>query len=249
MKIKKILLLFSIIILGLIYITLLDNYFSVEKPKFSTEKKEDVITDSTTVDKILNFINDYEINNFDYANILFNDINSLSNQEKLLISYLALKNEVDFSKGVSYTKLESYIRTIFGKDVVLENEDLQYKEEEILKFDSSNDIYTLAYLEELNLNLSKYNYIVDFKNNGSEYVLTVNKFFEENNKVYVTYGDLQNEMNVLFEIPVSEENKTTYIKNYVNSNYLEIENNLSIYTYTFTKEDGSLILISYKKEK
>ena len=34
-------------------------------------------------------------------------------------------------------------------------------------------------------------------------------------------------MNVLFEIPEEEENKTTYIKNYVNSKYEKILEDLS----------------------
>ena len=249
MKIKRILVLVLSITVAILYVLLLNDYLEYEKPVFSTEKKEEKPNDSTTVDKVLNFINDYELNNLDFYNIQFNEAQKLTNQEKIMISYLALEDEIDFSKGVSYTKLATYLRTVFGKTLTLENEDLMYKDDKILRYDDETDTYTLIYNEELELYLSKYNYIFDFENVNSEYILTVNKFFEKEGRVYVSFGDLQNDMNMLFEIPKDEENKITYIKNYVNSNYEEIIEDLSVYTYVFTKEDGSLVLKSYKKEK
>ena len=249
MKIKKILVLILAIITSIVYVLLLNDYLGKEKPTFSTEKKEEKPSESITVDKILNFISDYELNNLDFANIQFNEVEKLTNQDKIIMSYLALEDEIDFSKGVSYTKLETYLRTVFGKRITLENENLIYKENKILSYDDETDTYTLINNKDLELYLSKYNYISEFKTIDSEYILTVNKFFERDNKVYISFGDLQNDMNVLFEISEEEENKTTYIKNYVNSKYEEILEDLSIYTYTFTKEDGSLILKSYKKEK
>lgn len=249
MKIKRILVLVLSITVAILYVLLLNDYLEYEKPVFSTEKKEEKPNDSITVDKVLNFINDYELNNLDFYNIQFNEAQKLTNQEKIMMSYLALEDEIDFSKGVSYTKLATYLRTVFGKTLTLENEDLMYKDDKILRYDDETDTYTLISNEELELYLSKYNYIFDFKNVNSEYILTVNKFFEKEGRVYVSFGDLQNDMNMLFEIPKDEENKITYIKNYVNSNYEEIIEDLSVYTYVFAKEDGSLVLKSYKKEK
>ena len=249
MKIKRILVLLLSITVAISYVLLLNDYLEYEKPVFSTEKKEEKPNDSITVDKVLNFINDYELNNLDFYNIQFNEAQKLTNQEKIMMSYLALEDEIDFSKGVSYTKLATYLRTVFGKTLTLENEDLMYKDDKILRYDDETDTYTLISNKELELYLSKYNYIFDFKNVNSEYILTVNKFFEKEGRVYVSFGDLQNDMNMLFEIPKDEENKVTYIKNYVNSNYEDIIEDLSVYTYVFTKEDGSLVLKSYKKEK
>ena len=249
MKIKRILVLLLSITVAILYVLLLNDYLEYEKPVFSTEKKEEKPNDSITVDKVLNFINDYELNNLYFYNIQFNEAQKLTNQEKIMMSYLALEDEIDFSKGVSYTKLATYLRTVFGKTLTLENEDLMYKDDKILRYDDETDTYTLISNKELELYLSKYNYIFDFKNVNSEYILTVNKFFEKEGRVYVSFGDLQNDMNMLFEIPKDEENKVTYIKNYVNSNYEDIIEDLSVYTYVFTKEDGSLVLKSYKKEK
>ena len=249
MKIKRILVLVLSITVAILYVLLLNDYLEYEKPVFSTEKKEEKPNDSITVDKVLNFINDYELNNLDFYNIQFNEAQKLTNQEKIMMSYLALEDEIDFSKGVSYTKLATYLRTVFGKTLTLENEDLMYKDDKILRYDDETDTYTLISNKELELYLSKYNYIFDFKNVNSEYILTVNKFFEKEGRVYVSFGDLQNDMNMLFEIPKDEENKITYIKNYVNSNYEDIIEDLSVYTYVFAKEDGSLVLKSYKKEK
>lgn len=249
MKIKRILVLVLSITVAISYVLLLNDYLEYEKPVFSTEKKEEKPNDSITVDKVLNFINDYELNNLDFYNIQFNEAQKLTNQEKIMMSYLAFEDEIDFSKGVSYTKLATYLRTVFGKTLTLENEDLMYKDDKILRYDDETDTYTLISNKELELYLSKYNYIFDFKNVNSEYILTVNKFFEKEGRVYVSFGDLQNDMNMLFEIPKDEENKVTYIKNYVNSNYEDIIEDLSVYTYVFTKEDGSLVLKSYKKEK
>lgn len=249
MKIKRILVLVLSITVAISYVLLLNDYLEYEKPVFSTEKKEEKPNDSITVDKVLNFINDYELNNLDFYNIQFNEAQKLTNQEKIMMSYLALEDEIDFSKGVSYTKLATYLRTVFGKTLTLENEDLMYKDDKILRYDDETDTYTLISNKELELYLSKYNYIFDFKNVNSEYILTVNKFFEKEGRVYVSFGDLQNDMNMLFEIPKDEENKITYIKNYVNSNYEDIIEDLSVYTYVFAKEDGSLVLKSYKKEK
>ena len=158
MKIKKILVLILAIITSIVYVLLLNDYLGKEKPTFSTEKKEEKPSESITVDKILNFISDYELINLDFANIQFNEVEKLTNQDKIIMSYLALEDEIDFSKGVSYTKLETYLRTVFGKRITLENENLIYKENKILSYDDETDTYTLINNKDFELDLSKYNF-------------------------------------------------------------------------------------------
>ena len=151
MKIKKILVLSLAIITSIVYVLLLNYYLGKEKPTCSTEKKEEKPSESITVDKILNFISDYELNNLDFANIQFNEVEKLTNQDKIVMSYLALEDEIDFSKGVSYTKLETYLRTVFGKRITLENENLIYKENKILSYDDETETYTLINNKDLEL--------------------------------------------------------------------------------------------------
>lgn len=254
MKKKKIMIFISTIICMITYGLLF--YFYVEnkdKVNFENDVVSETTTDTMTVDKIINFIDEYNINYLDTFNIFFSDSDEISNQIKLKFVYYSIKETANFSLGVSYTRFDSYLKCVFGDNMSFENEDILYDNAEksiYLRYDATNETY--IYNEENSKDLnemyySRYNYIVSYKNNDGKYKLKVNKFFLKDNKVYSSYGDLVSNVNVLFEIPDNIEEKDNYIKEYVNDNYDILKQKFVEYEYIFIKENSSLILKEFEK--
>lgn len=251
---KKIFVLLTIVVLAIIYSGLFYYYVKEdEEDSQNTKTITKTTTDTVTLDKITNFMDEYNINYLDAFNSTFKNSNDIINQIKLKYVYYAIKENANFSLGVSYTRFNSYLKSVFGKNIILKNEDILYDNTEksiYLKYDASNETYIYATASDNlgDIYYSRYNYIVSYKNSDGNYKLAVNKFFVKGNKVYPTYGDLINDINVLFEIPVELDDMDTYIKNYVNQNYSTLKSKLTKYTYIFTKENSSLILKELEKE-
>jgi len=254
MKKKKIIIFTFTIICILLYCLLF--YFYVED-RDKVNLKNDVVSETTadtlTVDKIIDYIDEYKINYLDTFNIFFSNSDEISNQIKLKFVYYSIKENADFSLGVSYTRFDSYLKCVFGDTMSFKNENILYDNAEksiYLKYNVTNETY--IYNEESNITLgemyySRYNYIVSYKNNKGKYKLQVNKFFLKDNKVYSSYGDLINNVNILFEIPANIEDKDVYIKDYVNDNYDVLKQKFVEYEYSFIKENSSLILKEFEK--
>lgn len=254
MKKKKIIVLIFTTIFLCFYCLLF--YFYVED-KDKVNLKNDVVSETTadtmTVDKVINFIDEYNINYLDTFNIFFSNSDEISNQIKLKFVYYSIRENANFSLGVSYTRFDSYMKCVFGDDISFKNEDILYENAEksiYLKYNVTNETY--IYNDENSKVLgdmyySRYNYIVSYKNNNGKYKLIVNKFFLKDNKVYSSYGDLISNVNILFEIPSNIEDKDNYIKEYVNENYDALKQKFVEYEYVFIKENSSLILKQFEK--
>ncbi len=254
MKKKKIIVFIFIIICVIVYSSL---FYSYTEDRDKVTLKGDIIsettTDTVTVDKIIAFMDEYNINYLDNFNVFFSNSDKISNQIKLKFVYYLLKENANFSLGVSYTRFDSYLKCVFGDTISFKNEDILYDNTEksiYLKYDDTNETY--IYNDEKNINLgemyySKYNYIVSYKNKDGKYKLTVNKFFLKDNKVYSSYGDLISNVNILFEIPSNIEKTDQYIKEYVNNNYDQLKQKFVKYEYVFVKENSSLILKEFEK--
>jgi len=254
MKKKKIIIFISTIVCLALYSLLF--YFYVED-KDKVNLKNDVVsettTDTMTVDKIINFIDEYNINYLDTFNIFFSTSDEINNQAKLKFVYYSIKETANFSLGVSYTRFDSYLKCVFGDNISFKNEDILYDNIEksiYLRYDATNETYIYASENSEDLGgiyYSRYNYIVSYKNNDGKYTLTVNKFFLKDNKVYSSYGDLISDVNILFEIPANIEGTDEYIKEYVNDNYDILKQKFVEYKYIFIKENSSLILKEFEK--
>lgn len=245
---NKIIILSLIVICSILYIVLfdyyVDNYVDTEPKGNYTE----ALTSNVTVDKVIKFIDENDIDYLDGFNKDFN-VYELTNQNKLLFIYYALKDEVDFNSGVSHTRFNSYNKLIFGDDATIKNENILVNKEIMLMYDSINEVY--KYPEDMityDLLSSSYNYVVDFEVYNNQYLLTVNKFFIQDDNVYSSIDELKNKENALFSV-VEIEDKKQYIKEYITKNYRELKDNLYKYRYEFSKEDGNLILIRYQKLK
>ena len=251
---KKILVLICIFVFIILYFSLFHLYISnIDDVSIKKDIVSDISTDTVTVDKVISFMEEYDINYLDTFNIFFSNSDILSNQVKLKFVYYAIKENANFSLGVSYTRFDSYLKAVFGEKVLFKNEDILYDNAEkdlFVKYDATNETYMFAdesKKEFESLYYSRYNYIVGYKNKDGKYELTVNKFFLKDNNVYSSYGDLTNNINILFEIPTSILDKDSYIKDYVNENYDTLKKKISQYEYIFIKENGSLLLKQLKK--
>ena len=248
MKYRKHIILLSIIILLLLYMSLITIYFKSKK-EINNVININTNSQEITVDKIINFINDNKIDYLDSYILNFTNSSKIDNQVKLKYVYYAIKDTANFSYGVSRTRFDSYLKGVFGNSVKYKNEDIILTNK-IIKYDYINEsyIYNENNFDE-DIYYSRYNYILDFKITKNTYSLKVSKYFYKDNKVYSSYGDLISEINDLFLVPNDVINIDEYIKNYVNSNHETLSDNSSIYEYIFNKENGSLVLKEYKKLK
>lgn len=247
MKNKKIIEV-AIVFLSLIYICLFYYYMRYYGPDNNVQLKNNIANTNVTVDKVLNFIKEYKIDYLDNINNSFT-VKDISNQNKLRYVYSAIKNDVDFTNGVSYTKFNNYLQDVFGSTITLKNENILNNEKDIiLVYNDVNEVYKYdQYNKPYNFIYSIYNHVVDFKIENNQYILTVNKLFMNDNIVFASIEDAKNKDNILFYIDYNQEDKYTYIKNYISKNYSSIKDQLYIYKYYFTKEKGKLILFKYEK--
>lgn len=238
---KKIIML-GIAFLAIAYLVLFTKYIIDLKPKVK-DKTGYNNYNNITIDKILKFMDENKIDYLDNINSSFTN-EDISNQNKLRFAYLALRNDIDFTKGVSYTKLETFIKNVFGAHASIKNENvLTNSKDVLLLFDKTNDIYRV---EVINYNYdniySFYNHVIDYKIEKDRFYLIVNKFFIVNNQVYGSIDDYKVSKNILLY-----SNSIDEIKNYVLDNYKKIKNKLYTYVYEFTIENNSIVLLKYKK--
>lgn len=252
---KKILIILAIAIFTILYIFLFRIYIKENNQDTDTSSNiKTVQTDTVTLDKVINFIDEYDINYLDAFGVTFTNSNNIINQVKLKYVYYAIKENADFTSGVSYTRFGNYLKAVFGSKITFKNEDILSNTEDqkiFIKYNIDNEAYLYSDLNDTDLGTiyySRYNYIVSYKNSNGIYKLIVNKFFLKNDKVYPSLGDLNNDINVLFTIPSNTANKDDYIKNYVDVNYSSLKSKMIKYTYTFVKQNSALILKKLEKE-
>lgn len=236
-----IIMIFSVLYTGLFIYYIKDNE---EKPNLNIKKN--IVDNTMTVDKVLNFIKNNKIDYLDNINKSFTS-EDITNQNKLRYVYYSLRDEVDFNSGVSYTKFEAYIKNVFGSTTIIKTENIINNEKKVLlQYDETNEVY--KYTNEMNeydLMYSYYNYVIDFKTENEKYILSVNKFFVIDNEVYASIDDAKTRKNMLFIVDINNINDN--IKKYVTINYEKVKHQIHEYKYTFEKEKGNLILKKYEK--
>lgn len=238
----------AIIILSLTYVCLFYYYIRFYSSDNNTQIKTNIPNTNVTVDKVLNFIREYKINYLDNINNSFTS-KDISNQSKLRYVYSAIKNDVDFTNGVSYTKFNSYLQNVFGNDITIKNEDiLNNKKDVLLFYDDVNEVYKYNnVIMPYDFIYSIYDHVVDFTIDDNQFILTVNKIFMVDNMVFASVDDAKNMEHVLFNIDYNHDDIYAYIKEYIVKNYSSIKEQLYTYKYYFTKEKGKLILYKYEK--
>lgn len=229
-----------------LYLGLFIYYIDTKEIKPKKKPNNYIQDNMMTIDKVLKFIKDNKIYYLDNINKTFTS-EEITNQNKLRYAYLVLKDEVNFNNGVSITRFNSLIQSTFGESTIIKNENIVNNDKEILidyddinevyKYRNDNVIYEYMY--------SYYDHVVDFKINDNTYILTVNKFFVKDNKVYGNIDDLKIDKNILFM--TQNEDINSYIKQYVIENYDTLKDKLSTYKYNFSKEKGNLFLKKYEK--
>lgn len=241
---RKVLALLSII--SILYIGLFYYYITNYVKKDIIKQKINIPNSAINVEKVLKFVKENKIYYLDNLNSSYNE-KEMSNQNKLRYLYFAIKDDVNFKDGVSYTKFETYIKKVFGNKATIKNENiLNNSKENILIYDKTNEIYKYSDdIASYDLFYSSYDNVVDFKIEDDKYILTVNKFFIVDDKVYANIDNAKKGINALFEISDMKDNN--YIKNYINEHSDEIKKKLCTFKYYFTKENGQLILLKYEK--
>lgn len=250
MKTKRIILSLLALLLIIMYVIIF-NYYYMNNDKTSSKKRiQQNIEDVLTIDKVLSFIINNNVDNLDMVKVTFTNYNEISNNDLLKIAFYSNYNELDFNIGVSYTKINSYINIVLGDNINVRNEDIIINDKLSVKYDDSNEVYIYEKNDLSSIDIPNviYRHVIEFTSKNGNHILKINKLYEKNNYVYSTYNDYTNEKNPLFSIP-NNIKKDEYIKEYVENNYELLKPNLHIFSYTFIKEKSSLILKSYQIDK
>ena len=76
----------------------------------------------------------------------------------------------------------------------------------------------------------------------NKYYLKQYKFYIKDNNVYKSFGDYNNDIDVLIKLDNIEN-----LEKDINQNLSKFEKNLYTYTYVFSKKNGDIILEKYYK--
>ncbi len=196
-----------------------------------------------SVDKALNYVNEYKLDYLDILKITFDDVKTLTNQDKLKLAYYYNKSQYDLTSGISSSKYNEYLTNLFGK-ISVSNEDVIDNKITLLKYNSDSDTYRFLSSSNKDESLSTYISVISFNYSGKLYTLKVNKFYVKDSNVYSSYEDYLNNKNVLFSIPNDEE-IVNYIKNRIIIDYDTFSDKLYTYIYNFSTTKTSIFLKSY----
>ena len=232
----RIKLLIGIIIILVLYFILFSYY--VKKYRTEERKPIEAIPDLVTVDKILNFIADNKIVYLDSLNTSFTNKN-INSEELLKYAYYVLVETEDFKKGVETSKIDKVIKDAFGSKIKYKYVDVNFNKKSQLKYLKDDDKYVLEG-DNIKPIISTYDYVINYESRLGKYILTVNKIFIKDNKAYATINDLNKNTNSLFDV------KTADLHDYMQENHDSLKKYLEEYEYTFTKENGNIVILKYQ---
>lgn len=189
-----------------------------------------------TKDDVVEFINNYKLYQMlNYAN----DISELTNQNRLILAtnYLIDQENMDYNTGVDASHYETYIHYVFGVDIEVENEDINFNGITI-KYDEDKNQYiysgNLTKIDVSNV-LDK---VTSYNNKKEEYTVTVKSIYMKNNQIYGSITDLTNNKNVL----LSNVQTNLFEEKY----YDDIEEKVQEVEYKLALEGKHLVLKDYK---
>ena len=222
----------AVILLGIgLYLTISTK---TAENKKSMEKEE---TEVDVFEKI-NHLESYFI-----SKIPIDNINKLSNQEKLNFALSCLNNEGKLS--ISEDEIKNVLVSYFGNDFKFKNENiLNLNTQEIIaKYYPKKKKYTYTDVTlnypDTSLTLLSYGDYKEEKNTFEVYRQYL--FVDASYNIYSTYQDYINKTNSLGVYDVSTTNGVL-ISSIVN-NYIDI---LPVVTYSFKKEQNRYVLVSIK---
>ena len=232
----RIKLLIGIIIILVLYFILFSYY--VKKYRTEERKPIEAIPDLVTVDKILNFIADNKIVYLDSLNTSLTNKN-INSEELLKYAYYVLVETEDFKNGVETSKLDKVIKDAFGSKIKYKYVDINFNKKSQLKYLKDDDKYVLEG-DNIKPIISAYDYVINYESRLGKYILTVNKIFIKDNKAYATVNDLNKTANSIFDV------KTSDLHDYLQENHDSLNKYLEEYEYTFTKENGNIVILKYQ---
>lgn len=199
------------------------------------------------------------LSEIEYINRDINNVSELTNQELLKFASLYVeKNKNDFS--FTLENVNKVLKSYFNRTID-EGEDIKClvtrEPEFVYLYDSSKKTFKLNEKHSGHGgghfgDLLVLNRIIDYKIEGSKYIVKVGKAFSTlpdtgfPDKFYRTYDDLEKEKNVLFVADIYEsEDGEAYSFPLENFNNFP-DDKLAIYEYIFEYKNGEYILVSYK---
>jgi len=205
------------------------------------ENKDKITTD------LLNWIEEKQLNIFDQygTNI---DFRKIDEQKKLEYAYWHLKNNHNFTEGVSKNVFESLFLEVFGNNEINHQNIKCFCGYDWLVYDEEKGIYHFSELHPGHGGPSfaygaNYNKFVSLTIDNNKYRLTVSKLFISLlNETYSSYP--LDEKYHLFK--GNMEDTSEEVVNHFEENYQEYSDKMIEYVYTFEYKDGKYILINYE---
>lgn len=212
-----------------------------EQPKDSNKKDNEVVEEGEM--DVLEKVNHLE--KYFLSRLPIDDVNSISNQDKLNFAFFCLTNEELTS--VPQSKIKDVLALYFGDGYQFTNENVlnSITGEEVVQYDSQNKKYIFKdnssfSNSDSSLDLLSY---TEYQNNENQFDVYRQYLYVDNSvspyNLYSTYQDYLNKVNPIGTYDISTTNNmlvSSVIDNYKDS--------LPTVTYSFHKEDYKYVLTS-----
>ncbi len=212
-----------------------------EQPKASNKKDNEVVEEGEM--DVLEKVNHLE--KYFLSRLPIDDVNSISNQDKLNFAFFCLTNEELTS--IPQSKIKDVLALYFGDGYQFTNENVlnSITGEEVVQYDSQNKKYIFKdnssfSNSDSSLDLLSY---TEYQNNENQFDVYRQYLYVDNSvspyNLYSTYQDYLNKVNPIGTYDISTTNNmlvSSVIDNYKDS--------LPTVTYSFHKEDYKYVLTS-----
>jgi len=261
MKNKKIIVIVIIIIIILL-VSIIIGYKTINKDKKNNQTSnnfclpnKDTCNEEEVTTKLLNFIEENDLNLFDNFNNSIVDITDYSNQDKLFIAFLHLVKDENnkFYDYVSEKLFEDYIKKILGASSVLEHHNIKcpYDDIDFINYNKDKKAYSYNHnhpghgLDTIDTYLNK---AINLEVHDNNYILTVIKVFNAyDGSLFTNLKD--GNMSTIYNYNddfYTDANIKDKIKQVFDEKYNEIKDNIVEYKYTFIKEEDNYIFKKYE---
>ena len=242
--------------------------FFLDKP-IKDDTKDSIyvkVTDETIIEELENTIKNNNLIELAKYEKTLDNINAISNIQKLNMAFGALDNE-----EIDNKLIVEYFKNSFKNSIYYSNEDIMCSCKEVLyTYDKESNTYKYNNHEhEITTIYPYYSKVLSVDKKNDTYVIKVayvwNIYDIERytNTGYASYNDALNKQNELFKIEVPdisanynmpnnfdiEIGKDMYAVKEIKANYELYKNKLHRYTYTFEKDNDLYKLVSFKFEK
>lgn len=216
-------------------------YFMMQEQPADSNKKDNEVVEEGEMD-VLEKVNHLE--KYFLSRLPIDDVNSISNQDKLNFAFFCLTSEELTS--IPDSKIKDVLALYFGDEYQFTNENvLNSTGEEVVQYDSQNKEYVFKDNSSFSnsdpsLDLLSY---TEYQNNDNQFEVYRQYLYVDNSvspyNLYSTYQDYLNKVNSIGTYDISTTNNmlvSSVIDNYKDS--------LPVVTYSFHKEDYKYVLTS-----